>query len=248
MKKCRPIPPTPLPPAPSASRSRGSPPPTAGGRAPHPPATSRSRSTASSATCAPSRWSAPTAPSTGTARRGSTPRRCSAALLDARKGGYFSLSSRSTARPKQLYLPDTNILLTRFLGAEAVGEVIDFMVPETSETAKARDLLVRQARAVRGRATFELACHPAFDYGRAPHTVELVHRRRGGLRVGAGPLRAAHDRAAEERRAAAWSPPSPSRRARPSTSSWSGTASCGRSHPARPTSCSPVPPTSGSGG
>jgi GH15 family glucan-1,4-alpha-glucosidase len=95
-------------------------------------------------------------------------------LLDAGKGGYFSLCSRSTARPKQMYLPDTNILLTRFLGAEAVGEVIDFMVPVTSGTRKARDLLIRQARAVRGRATFELACHPAFDYGRAPHTVELV--------------------------------------------------------------------------
>ena len=54
------------------------------------------------------------------------------ALLDARKGGYFSLTSRTGyARPKQLYLPDTNILLTRFQGKEAVGEVIDFMVPET---------------------------------------------------------------------------------------------------------------------
>ena len=48
------------------------------------------------------------------------------ALLDARKGGYFSLTSRTGyARPKQLYLPDTNILLTRFQGKEAVGEVID---------------------------------------------------------------------------------------------------------------------------
>ena len=44
------------------------------------------------------------------------------ALLDARKGGYFSLRCRTSARPKQLYLPDTNILLTRFQGAEAVGE------------------------------------------------------------------------------------------------------------------------------
>jgi len=96
------------------------------------------------------------------------------ALLDARKGGYFSLRSRSSGRPKQLYLPDTNILLTRFQGAEAVGEVIDFMVPETSGTGRARDLLVRQARAVRGRVTFELACHPAFDYGRTPHAVRLV--------------------------------------------------------------------------
>src|SRR6266851_4774963 len=96
------------------------------------------------------------------------------ALLDAKKGGYFSLCSRSNGRPKQLYLPDTNILLTRFQGTEAVGEVIDFMVPETRGSGRARDLLVRQARAVRGQATFELACHPAFDYGRTPHTVHLV--------------------------------------------------------------------------
>src|SRR3954463_4774551 len=97
-----------------------------------------------------------------------------AALLDAKRGGHFSLFCRTTARPRQLYLPDTNILLTRFLAAEAVGEVIDFMVPETSGTAAPRDVLVRKASTVRGRATFELACQPAFDYARAPHTVELV--------------------------------------------------------------------------
>jgi GH15 family glucan-1,4-alpha-glucosidase len=97
-----------------------------------------------------------------------------ASLLDGRKGGFFALSCRTTSRPKQLYLPDTNVLMTRFLTAEAVGEVIDFMVPETSGVALPRDLLVRQARAVRGRATFELNCYPAFDYARVPHTVEVV--------------------------------------------------------------------------
>src|SRR5215471_11807106 len=71
------------------------------------------------------------------------------ALLDARKGGYFSLWSRTAyARPKQIYLPDTNILLTRFLGKEAVGEVIDFMVPETRDSVRARNLLVRRAKAI----------------------------------------------------------------------------------------------------
>src|ERR1700704_2193937 len=50
-----------------------------------------------------------------------------ASLLDGRKGGFFALSCRTTSRPKQLYLPDTNVLMTRFLTAEAVGEVIDFM-------------------------------------------------------------------------------------------------------------------------
>jgi GH15 family glucan-1,4-alpha-glucosidase len=97
-----------------------------------------------------------------------------AALLDARVGGFFSLKCRTTSRPRQLYLPDTNILMTRFMAAESVGEVIDFMVPETSGTHEPRDLLVRRAHAVRGRATFELACHPAFDYARTPHTVDVV--------------------------------------------------------------------------
>jgi GH15 family glucan-1,4-alpha-glucosidase len=97
------------------------------------------------------------------------------ALLDKSKGGYFSLTSRTGyARPKQLYLPDTNILMTRFQGKEAVGEVVDFMVPETRATGRARDLLVRRCMAVRGRATFELACHPAFDYGRVGHDVQII--------------------------------------------------------------------------
>ena len=97
------------------------------------------------------------------------------ALLDKDKGGYFSLAARTSyAKPKQRYLPDTNILLTRFQGRDAVGEVIDFMVPETRPAGKARDLLVRQARAVKGTARFEVACHPAFDYGRLGHQVEIV--------------------------------------------------------------------------
>jgi GH15 family glucan-1,4-alpha-glucosidase len=97
------------------------------------------------------------------------------ALLDKEKGGYFSLTARTSyAKPKQRYLSGTNILLTRFQGKDAVGEVIDFMVPETRPAGRARDLLVRQARAVRGRARFEVACHPAFDYGRLGHEVEII--------------------------------------------------------------------------
>ena len=89
------------------------------------------------------------------------------AILDSRRGGYFSLTARTNyARPKQRYLHDTNILLTRFQGKEAVGEVIDFMVPETRTVGRARDLLVRQARAgprpgaVRGRLPARLRLWP----------------------------------------------------------------------------------------
>ncbi|PPK97514.1 GH15 family glucan-1,4-alpha-glucosidase [Kineococcus xinjiangensis] len=95
-------------------------------------------------------------------------------LLDAEKGGWFSLRCRTATQQKQLYLPDTNILLTRFLAAEAVGEVTDFMVPRIREFRSPGGSLVRQASAVRGTATFELECRPAFDYGRAPHTTALV--------------------------------------------------------------------------
>lgn len=49
---------------------------------------------------------------------------------------------------RQPHLPDTNMLLTRFLAAEAVGEVVDSMVPETSSVAAPRDPLVRRASPV----------------------------------------------------------------------------------------------------
>ena len=51
-----------------------------------------------------------------------------AAMLDAEKGGHFKLAPiLNEAKHKQLYLPDTNMLLTRFLADEGVAEVSDFM-------------------------------------------------------------------------------------------------------------------------
>ena len=49
-----------------------------------------------------------------------------AALLDWQKGGRFQIAPRLTdARQKQLYLPDSNILLTRFLASDGVAEISD---------------------------------------------------------------------------------------------------------------------------
>jgi GH15 family glucan-1,4-alpha-glucosidase len=46
-----------------------------------------------------------------------------AALLDDEKGGRFSVCPRleSAGTNKQMYLPDTNILITRFLATEGSG-------------------------------------------------------------------------------------------------------------------------------
>ena len=96
-----------------------------------------------------------------------------ASLLDDDNGGYFRIDTTMTnARSKQLYLPDTNILLTRFLAAEGVAEITDFM-PVTSGDPPSpyAHQIIRMVRAVRGDITFRLVCAPRFDYARCSHTV-----------------------------------------------------------------------------
>ena len=78
-------------------------------------------------------------------------------------------------RDAQLYLPDTAILITRFLTEAGVGEVVDFM-PIAGDEATDRHRLVRMLRVVRGTMSFVAEVQPRFDYGRdAAHD----RRRRG---------------------------------------------------------------------
>jgi GH15 family glucan-1,4-alpha-glucosidase len=93
-----------------------------------------------------------------------------AAMLDAEKGGHFKLAPiLNDAKHKQLYLPDTNMLLTRFLADEGVAEVSDFMpVAEAGYSHQ----VIRRAKTVRGEIDFRMVCAPAFDYGRASHRIE----------------------------------------------------------------------------
>ncbi|MET7619790.1 glycoside hydrolase family 15 protein [Streptomyces sp. NPDC005408] len=97
-----------------------------------------------------------------------------AALLDHDRGGYFLLApDDANSVCKQLYSPDTAVLVTRFMSPEGVGEVIDFMPPDLVLTPTDRHTLVRVVRSVRGRVRFSLECRPRFDYGRATHELEL---------------------------------------------------------------------------
>ena len=111
-----------------------------------------------------------------------------AALLDADRGGRFQIAPRlDDAVHRQLYLPDTNVLLTRFLSESGVAEVSDFMPVEEAGVAHN---VVRRAKTVRGELSFTMRCDPRFDYARATHTAE----RRGDHdvlfvgRAGAGEL------------------------------------------------------------
>jgi GH15 family glucan-1,4-alpha-glucosidase len=96
-----------------------------------------------------------------------------ASLLDADHGGYFRMApDRDDYVSKQLYFPDTAILITRFMTPDGVGEVQDFM-PIVHGPAADRHRLVRQLRVVRGTMRFRMELHPRFDYGRAAHKLEL---------------------------------------------------------------------------
>lgn len=101
-----------------------------------------------------------------------------AALLDSERGGSFELGPLLEGSiQKQIYLPDSNVLLTRFLSDEGVAEISDFMHC-TEKTS--HGVLVRRVKAVHGEIRFRMRCAPRFDYGRREHTL-LVDR--GGFRA-----------------------------------------------------------------
>jgi len=73
---------------------------------------------------------------------------------------------------KQLYLADTNVLITRFLMPDGVGEVQDFMPAPRPGEAVHRQRIIRHVVAVRGQMRFVVDLAPRFDYARACHDVE----------------------------------------------------------------------------
>jgi GH15 family glucan-1,4-alpha-glucosidase len=92
-----------------------------------------------------------------------------AKALDRERGGSFCLKPELPhERSIQLYLPDTNVLITRFLHESGIAELTDFMAVRGPDD---KSRIVRVVRTVRGRIAFDVACDPAFDYGRAAHRV-----------------------------------------------------------------------------
>lgn len=95
-------------------------------------------------------------------------------LLDHARGGHFSARPREAVfETKQLYFPDTAILITRFLTETGVGELIDFM-PVRSGPPSDRHRLIRVVRCVRGSIEFDIEIAPRFDYGRQAHRLTVT--------------------------------------------------------------------------
>ena len=93
------------------------------------------------------------------------------AILDDNKGGSFQIAPVQQDRCKQMYLPDTNVLVTRFLSNAGVGEVVDFMPWRTGSNGLPS--IVRIVRCVRGLLDFKMDCLPAFNYALDAHEVQV---------------------------------------------------------------------------
>ncbi len=109
-----------------------------------------------------------------------------AALLDDEQGGRFRVTTAlSDLDVRQFYVPDTNILVTRFVSPACLAEVIDFMPVSKARHAKVtRPDLVRILRVEHGQGPFTIECRPAFDYARARHRVSWSD---GAITFDAGP-------------------------------------------------------------
>lgn len=94
-----------------------------------------------------------------------------AALLDPDRGGSFQINPDLRGiHYMQMYLPDTNVLLTRFLSEDGLVEISDYMpVQAIDEPSR----IVRRVKAVRGDVRCEMICAPRFDYGRVGHQTDL---------------------------------------------------------------------------
>src|SRR5205809_6641735 len=84
-----------------------------------------------------------------------------AALLDDERGGCFQIQPQlKEKRVRQLYLSDTNILLTRFLAAERFAELADYM-PFGTDDEQPSELLPTRALTT-GQVEFTMRCRPRF--------------------------------------------------------------------------------------
>jgi GH15 family glucan-1,4-alpha-glucosidase len=94
-----------------------------------------------------------------------------ASLLDAERGGFFRVAPvLPEVRYRQRYLPDTNVLITRFAARDGLAELSDFMPPDPD--GPNRHDIWRRVKTISGDLRHRMECRPRFGYGLCPHRVE----------------------------------------------------------------------------
>jgi GH15 family glucan-1,4-alpha-glucosidase len=96
------------------------------------------------------------------------------ALLDAARGGSFSVSPAIPFQSTRRYLPRTNVLETTFSTERGSVRLIDAMTLPDDRLDPMREL-VRSMEGVSGRVPMRWRCAPRFDYGRSQPRCEWRH-------------------------------------------------------------------------
>jgi GH15 family glucan-1,4-alpha-glucosidase len=98
------------------------------------------------------------------------------AILDDEKGGHFQITPlEDDLMARQMYLPETNVLVTRFFSSAGLAEITDFMPIEDDKHATWNHRVIRRVRMVHGSMRFKMECRPAFNYARTRHSVHADH-------------------------------------------------------------------------
>jgi GH15 family glucan-1,4-alpha-glucosidase len=95
-------------------------------------------------------------------------------ILDDDAGHFRIAPASDGVAQRQVYWPDTNVLITRFVSDEGLAEVIDYMPVGLPDDHPAAGSLVRRVEMVRGRMSLRMECRPSFDYARAQHEVHAT--------------------------------------------------------------------------
>jgi len=112
-----------------------------------------------------------------------------AALLDPETGGEFTIEPLiEGAVASQVYLPDTNVLMTRWRSQDGSAEVTDLM-PHPDVKGGLHHCLIRRVRAIRGTVAFRACCRPRLDYARVVPDVTTVE---GGVVFSGDDVEALH--------------------------------------------------------
>src|SRR5690606_19619612 len=89
-------------------------------------------------------------------------------MLDDERGGFFAVQPATEEfTSTQAYIPNTNIVATRFTSARGELEVVDF-APRYRQFERhyKPNMLVRRVRRLSGEPVVKIQCRPPYDYGR----------------------------------------------------------------------------------
>ena len=97
-----------------------------------------------------------------------------AAVLDAGRGGSFTLQPAVPFHATRRYLPRTNVLETTFTTDRGSARLVDAMTIPNDRLDPMREL-VRSVEGISGTVPMRWRCAPRFDYGRAAPRCEWRH-------------------------------------------------------------------------